>query len=426
MSLIKLQELEDEMKKCFRCSLCKMVPLPVLTNPKYSDCCPANREFHFHGYSGSGKSIMALSLIDGRIQVDETLAKITFACTACGYCDVACKFIMDAERHEVNMTLREHIVDKGFGLDVHKKIVDLMVAGKAGGNGKTKSLADSVSGLKLAPRQKAKVLIYGGCLSGDNYSFRVAEKLARLLVHAGLDVGVLEHEPNSGLFAYWTGHRDAFVKLAEKTAAAFDETGSTTVVAVSGADLGMFRAKYPEYAKAPNAKVVHATELLDKLIKKGTIKLKKSVHKKVTYHDPCYLGRQSEPPVKWEGETKMTHGCMTYTDPPKPVNRGGDGVFDAPRNILNAIDGLEFVEMFRIREYSFCCGGGGGVPKAYPDLAKSTAAHRIEEARDVGAQCLITACHNCARNLSANSDSGKQDSMPVMDIIDMVYEAADI
>jgi Fe-S oxidoreductase len=85
-----------------------MVPLPTVLNPKYSDGCPASRLFHFHGYSGSGKSIMALSLVNGRIKVDQTLADITFACTACGLCDVSCKFIMEAERHSVNMALKEY------------------------------------------------------------------------------------------------------------------------------------------------------------------------------------------------------------------------------------------------------------------------------------------------------------------------------
>ena len=120
MALSTLTDLEAEMKKCFRCSLCKLVPLPTVVDSRFSDGCPVSRVFHFHGYSGSGKSIMALSLIEGRIAVDETLAAITFACTTCGLCDTACKFIMEAERDLVNMALREHIVDEGFGLAAHQ------------------------------------------------------------------------------------------------------------------------------------------------------------------------------------------------------------------------------------------------------------------------------------------------------------------
>jgi Fe-S oxidoreductase len=185
------------------------------------------------------------------------------------------------------------------------------------------------------------------------------------------------------------------------------------------------RSKYPEYARAPKARVVHATEFIAQLITDGSLRLPKTLRRKVTYHDPCYLGRQSEPPLDWAGEYKTTHGCMTYADPPREINRGVRGVFDEPRQILKAIDGLDFVEMYRIREYSYCCGGGGGVPLAYPDLARSTALHRLEEAVDVGADCLVTACHHCRANMSHSQDSTKP-IMPVFDIIDLVYEAAGI
>ena len=76
MSLSKLMQLEADMQKCFRCSLCKMVPLPTVLDSRWSNGCPASRELHFHGYSGSGKSIAGLSLIEGRIEVDEALAEI--------------------------------------------------------------------------------------------------------------------------------------------------------------------------------------------------------------------------------------------------------------------------------------------------------------------------------------------------------------
>ena len=81
--------------------------------------------------------------------------------------------------------------------------------------------------------------------------------------------------------------------------------------------------------------------------------------------------------------------------------------------------------MARIREYSFCCGGGGGVPQAHPDLAHATARHRLEEAADVGAECLVTACHHCRSNLGEAQRSDPE-GLPVVDIIDLVYEASAI
>jgi len=185
------------------------------------------------------------------------------------------------------------------------------------------------------------------------------------------------------------------------------------------------RAKYPEYARLPNAQVVHATEFLAGLIATEKLPLPRPVERKVTYHDPCYLGRQSEPPLAWEGEYRKTHGCMTYTDPLREINRGVRGVFDDPRSILRAIEGLDFVEMARIREYAFCCGGGGGVPQAHPELARKTALHRLEEAADAGAECLVTACHHCRANF-AQAQRLESGALPVVDVIDLVHEAAGI
>jgi len=84
------------------------------------------------------------------------------------------------------------------------------------------------------------------------------------------------------------------------------------------------------------------------------------------------------------------------------------------------------VEMHRIREYAFCCGGGGGVPEAYPRLARNTALHRVDEAASVGAECIVTSCHQCRTNLSVSQGDRSGSPLPVMDIIDLVYEAADI
>ena len=88
---------------------------------------------------------------------------------------------------------------------------------------------------------------------------------------------------------------------------------------------------------------------------------------------------------------------------------------------LRAIPGLHFVEMHRIREYAYCCGGGGGVPDAHPNVARSAAIQRVEEARAVGAETLVTACQHCRQNLTRWQDGT---STPVVDLVDLVYDAA--
>ncbi len=437
MDLIRLKSLRSDMEKCFRCSLCKMVPLPVVRHPSFTDCCPAARLYHFHGFSGSGKQIMALSLLDGRTPADEALAKIAFACTACGYCDVACKFIMDAERQQVNAALREYLFDAGLAPAAHRAVAEnLEKSGHPGvSRGQPAGAWARRLGLKVLPAEHAEVLLFAGCMtSGDKLAARTARRLAKILVHAGLDVGHLaDAEPCCGLPAYWSAGRGLFTRMASDNAALLERSGAPTVVMASGSCLGAVRGKYPEYARAPGVEVLHATELLARLVEEGRLCMMKPVDLVVTYHDPCYLGRQSEPYAAWEGEEKIALGVMTYTDPPRQVNRGTRGVYDAPRKVLRAIPGLRLVEMYRIREYSYCCGAGGHAPTAFPELARAAAIHRLAEAGAVKAQALVTACSHCEAHFRGvqveagaadHPEAGPGLDLPVIDIVDLVFEAA--
>jgi Fe-S oxidoreductase len=398
--------------------------MPTVQNAKYANACPPMNVNHFHAYSGGGLQVMALSLIDGRIEVDEDLARVAFACTTCGLCDVSCKFLMEAERQDVILALREHIVAEGYGPKAHKAAVEKLCAtGYAQGSPAAERLrwAEGLD-LKSLPKESADVLLYTGASAyGDRDEAKRARKLAELLLTAGIDVGILELEPDTGIDAFWTAHRGAFETHAQKVCDILDESRVKKIVVASGSHLGLLRAHYPRYARALRTEVVHASELLDELIRTRRLRLRKSIDRRVTYHDPCYLGRQSEPPQPWEGEEKMSHGVLTYFDPPKPINNGVNGVYEPPRRILDQIQGLERTEMHRIREYSFCCGGGGGVPDAHPDVARAAAESRIEEAQDVGAEAIVTACHYCAKNLQRWQHDA---TMPVLDLIDLVYEAA--
>lgn len=410
MSLERLETLRDEMKKCVRCSLCKLVPLPTIQQTRFTSACPPVDAYHFHAYSGGGMNVMALALLDGRIGVDGDLTQIVSACTTCGLCDVACKFIMAAERQDVIIALKEHIAEAGFANPLRTE--DKPELPYWGGGLKLKTL----------PGMRSDLLLYaGGGARHDPEHAATARKLAVLLQGAGVDFGILADEPESGIEAYWTGQRQVFTEKAKITADRLDDAGAKTIVVLCGEDLGMLRSKYSRYIHAPKARVLHASEFLLLLIQKNRLRLTQPINRSVTYHDPCYLGRQSEPDQSWQGEERRTHGVMRYFTPPKPINYGVKGVFYAPRQVLRAIQGLRFVEMHRIREYAYCCGGGGGVPEAHPQVAYAAAMQRLDEAQDVGAELLVTACQHCRHNLTRWQD---WPSIPVMDVVDLVYEAA--
>jgi Fe-S oxidoreductase len=424
----ELKALESEIATCFRCSLCKMVPLPVFKSQEFSTICPINTHYAFHSYSASGFGYMALALSEGRIEADRTLADIVFSCRTCGFCDMACKFIMESERNEVNMTLREALVKEGLAPDEYKEMVRLLKETGSPAGALPGSAGEWAYGLDLkkVPEQKAQVLLYGGCMTrGDKKAMVSARKLAKLLVHAGVEVGILgADELCCGLPAHWAGFKDDFIDCAGKNARTLDLSGVRTIVTVCGACLGSVRALYPRYGIAARTEVVHATELLERLIRKKKIRLPRPINIKATYHDPCYLGRRSEPYEEWKGEEKTVFGQMKYFDPPKKIRYGTEGVFDAPRNILKSIKELSFREMYRIREYSHCCGGGGGQAPLYDEMSLRAARDRVGEARAVGAEYLVTSCSHCKTQLGKACRDDDSERMQVIDIIDIVYHAA--
>jgi Fe-S oxidoreductase len=410
MSLERLETLRHEMKKCVRCSLCKLVPMPTIQQTKYTSACPPVDEYHFHAYSGGGMQVMALALLDGRIAVDRDLAQIVSACTTCGMCDVSCKFIMAAERQDVIIALKEHIRDMGFAPEPKRE------------NKSNQTTWTDGLKLKTMPESKSDVLLFAGAgANHDPLHATTTRKLAQLLQYSHVDFTVLTDELESGIEAFWTGQKEFFESQARQVVDQLDNSNAKIIVTLCGEDLGMLRAKYPRIGHTPKAKVVHASEFLLQLIQKRKLHLMQAIPERVTYHDPCYLGRQSEPSQFWQGEERQTHGVMRYFVPPKPINYGVNGVFDAPRQVLRSIPGLHFIEMYRIREHAYCCGGGGGVPDAHPNVAHSAAAQRMDEARDVGAEVLVTACQHCRQNFMHWQDG---DSLPVVDLVDLVYDAA--
>ncbi|MBN1289539.1 MAG: (Fe-S)-binding protein, partial [Actinobacteria bacterium] len=143
---------------------------------------------------------------------------------------------------------------------------------------------------------------------------------------------------------------------------------------------------------------------------------------KVTYHDPCHLGRRGEPGVRWEGEYKRIEPHLFGAVPEKPIKLGLGGCYDPPRNVLKAIPGLELVEMERNRIHSWCCGAGGGAWEAFEGLSNWAASERIEEAKASGAQAMVTACGWCERNFKDVIDESDQ-GLEIYDVVELVQKA---
>ena len=421
-----LQDYRIDLQRCSRCSLCKWLPLSQIKSWRFANACPSMVWGNFHAYSAGGKMIAALALLDGRIDYTDKLVEILYQCQMDGACDVSCKVNRDLDPLEVILELRAKCVEEGQVLPAHMVMIESL---KSDDNTLGEPKAERgkwAEGLdvKDITKEKADVLYFAGCrYSFDQDLRKIARDALSLLMKAGVDVGISgKEEACCGGRAFEIGYRGELTKYAEHNMETWKAAGVRTVVTPCSDCYGTFKFHYARLGKEMNFEVLHITEYLDRLIKEGTLKPNKKVPMQVTYHDPCHLGRLSEPFIPWEGVERKVLGQVIVKDPPKEYRRGTSGIYEPPRDVLRSIPGLELVEMERIKEYAWCCGAGGGVKEAYPEFALSTADERIEEAMATGAEALVTSCSWCERNFrDALERSGA--NIKLYDTVELLIEA---
>jgi len=223
-------------------------------------------------------------------------------------------------------------------------------------------------GLGLAER--GELLYFPGCATSYDRP-EIARSLVKILKRAGIEVAYLgEKEVCCGIPQIWNGRFQSVKALLEENGKMFEEAGVKTILTSCPDCYNAFQKHYPEVLGKQPFKVIHITELLLHLLKEGRISFQEQIKKRVTYHDPCRLGREA-------------------------------GILEPPREILRRIPGIELVEMKRNRENAWCCGGGGVVNLVYPKLSIKIAKSRVQEAIETGAEMLITCCPLCYKQFDA-------------------------
>jgi Fe-S oxidoreductase len=226
----------------------------------------------------------------------------------------------------------------------------------------------------------------------DPRNQEVGRSLIQLLQRAGLSFGTLGIRENCcGDQARKVGADEIFKELARANSELFKENGVQRLLVASPHCLNAFKKDYEELPRTVVSE--HYTEVLDRLIAEGRLKPAGPLEQTVTYHDPCYLGRHN-------------------------------GIYDAPRRVLQSIPGLKLVEMPRNREESLCCGGGGGGAWAEYPLEERFAVLRVREALDTGAQAIATACPYCTLMLEdAVKVLGVEDRIAVKDVAELLAQS---
>jgi len=399
LDVTQIENFIYDMTKCIKCKGCTWVDHIYMPGIKYSTRCPSATRYLFDSYGAYGKMRIGLALVEGRLDYSDTLLHILYACTLCGACDVGCKRNLDLEIGLTLEALRIKAVKDGKGpMPVHKKIAENILKRHnffgAPHENRRKKLAEG-----CRPSSKAEVLYFVGCSTSYLHP-EIAEATVKILTASNTQFMLMPDEWCCGNTLYSVGMVDEARELAYRNVEAVRETGVSILLTSCAECYRMWKVDYPKILNISTAdlgfKVVHLVEFADEQIKNGTIKLTKPLDLRLTYHDSCSLGRLSEPWVPWEGQ----RGLWGVVDPPLERRRGTHGVYQQPRDILNAIPGVEFVEMPRMRENAFCCGGGRGTKEAFPDFALWAAKERLKEVKEVGAEGLISACPWCKDNFA--------------------------
>lgn len=329
-----------------------------------------------------------------------TFAQNLYECSTCGQCQVVCPANIDT----VNLweDIRRLVVEAGYGpLDSQKILVKSVKSydnpwqqpRQARTKWARRAKKDNL--IPALPRDikktEAKILLFFGCTAVYNANvWQIAINTVNILEKLDIDYGCLGgDEKCCGSVMLRMGDSE-FGRIASDNINMFNSLGIDLLVTSCA---GCFKTIKEDYAQvAPmNFEVLHIVEYLQGLIEEGQLQFTHPLEKRVTYHDPCHLGRAA-------------------------------GVFDAPRQVMRAIPGLELVEMNRIYEYSRCCGAGGGVKAGFPEIQTKMSLKRIQEAESVGADELISACPFCYAGLQVGI-TAMGSSLKMKDVTSLVTES---
>lgn len=362
----------DVFKLCFQCGLCDVV-------------CPWNRVRDFSMRRIIREATFGLTEIEG---------EDIWRCTTCGSCPAQCP--RGVKQIDVSVSLRrvasEYEVFPASVRSARSARASIISEGNPlqGERGKR---AEWAKGLPVKTfTEGMEALYFVGCyLSYDPRMKKVAVATAQILNKAGIDFGILGSKENCcGESIRKTGSEKVFKTLARENIKTFIDNGVKKIIVSSPHCYHTFKNEYPEFMV--NFEVVHIAQYLLELISQGRLEIRGSYEKKVTYHDPCYLGRHN-------------------------------GIYDEPREVLKKIPGLELVEMADSRKNSLCCGGGGG--RIWMDTPQSERFSdlRMVQAKEAGAQVLVTSCPYCITNFEESRlNLAYEDILEIKDITEIIQE----
>lgn len=357
----------EDIKKCYQCGTCTAV-------------CPWGNVREF-----SPRYVFKLA----QHGLEGYEGEEVWLCSTCRTCVDRCPRGVDII--EVFTSMRSIIAQTGLIPPTLRSVIGSINSNGNPWAGKREERNIWAKDLNIKPYQNGTEYLYFSCCapSYDPRTKKVAIATAKVLKMAGIDFGIFGKEESCcGESIRKTGDISSYENLVGANISLFNSNGVRKIITQSPHCLYSFKNEYPE--KGGSYEPIHYTQVFASLLKDGRLKPKKGFAKKVTYHDPCYLGR---------------HG----------------GIYEEPRYILKSIPELEFVEMIRIKENSFCCGGGGARMWMETPKEERFGVLRIKEAISTGADVVATACPYCIQMLEDGRTAlGVEDKITVMDVSEIL------
>lgn len=371
----------EAFKRCFQCGLCDSV-------------CPWNRVRDFS---------MRKIVRQATFGMTEIESEDIWRCTTCGRCPQRCP--RDVQQIQSGVALRRIATEYGVFPTAVKPIRTISASLIGEGNPlseERKNRAKWTEGLSVKTfNEEMEILYFPGCyLSYDPRLKKVAKATVKVLQAAGVDFGILGTKENCcGESIRKTGDEELFKRLARENIKNFIDNGVKKILVSSPHCYHTFKNEYPEFMV--DFEVIHITQFIFNLIKEGRLQIKEEYARKVTYHDPCYLGRHN-------------------------------GIYNEPRGVLQSVPGLELSEMPDAFQDSLCCGGGGGRIWMETPMEERFTNIRLEQALGLEAEVLVTACPYCITNFedsrlamadSKGIDVEESEFIEIKDITEIIQEA---
>lgn len=386
--MVKMPDINRELVACLQCGYCVRV-CPSYEQTPWESITPRGKVYYLSQIAN--RSPMD-TLLRRKVEIDQEFVEAIYRCTGCAQCETVCH--VQIEFGDFWEKVREWLVDQGKGpLPVHVKLARSITQNRNPyGEPAEKRGAwwpSEIPHVQGVP----DVIFFAGC-TGSYRMQNIAKAGATVISRAGIKLDILGGDEWCCTSpALRTGQTGLTTEFAEHNIRAVDVRGAKAMVTTCAGCYKTTTHDYGKYFSNPTFPVYHFSQYVNQLIKDKKLKFTKEIKAKVTYHDPCHLGRHS-------------------------------GVYEDPREVIKKIPGIELVEMPRNRRNSRCCGAGGGYKSAFNDLAVNIAADRVKEAVSTGATMLVTSCPFCVVNLQAGAKKIGA-NIKIVDLSELLLEATD-